>query len=57
MDVSDLLYVVEHEAVLPGPVDVVELVLDVLVNHHQLDHVPLHLEYDFLEEIKIIDFR
>ena len=38
----------KDEAVLPGPVDVVELVLDVLVNHHQLEHVPLHLEHNIL---------
>ena len=45
----------EHEAVLPGPVDVVELVLDVLIDHHQLYHVTLHLEHDILGEIKIME--
>ena len=49
-NVSDLLDVMKDEAVLPGPVDVVELVLDVLVHHHQLEHVPLHLEHNILED-------
>ena len=39
----------KDEAVLPGPVNVVQLVLDVLVDHHQLNHVPLHLQHNILE--------
>ena len=44
----DLLDVVEDQTVLPRPVDVVELVLDVLVDHHQLDHLALHLQHNLL---------